>query len=201
MKKLQLIFLLLIIISCQSDKKSNPNPLNENNFHLVNFLEKKVYLPNDFKRFSIETFAELIKNSSDSDVLNKYELERLENFKQMNENVEIFIGNNDYLNSISFQSSPYFEFGKEAVAMYVDLLENNLFVEPRSRGIEFERLESKYLKYGISKIVKVKYLRKHENEKNYLTQYLISYKLKTFAITVANQHGNDYQFILRNFKK
>ncbi|WP_299224416.1 hypothetical protein [uncultured Psychroserpens sp.] len=202
MKKILILFSIVIIIcNCESNKKNNHNPINKDNIHLVHFLERKVYLPNNFKRSSIETFTELIKSSIDLDTLSNYELERLNNLSKLNENVEIFIGNNNYLNSISFQSSPYFEFGKEAVAMYVDLLENQLLVEPRSRGVEFERLESKYLKYGISKIVKVKYLQRDGNRTGYLTHYLISYKLYTFGIIVSNEHGNDYQFILRNFKK
>lgn len=200
MKRLILIF-LIIIVSCESNNKTQPNPLNQNNYHLVEFLDKKVYLPDNFKKTTFETFEELIKSKTDLDTLSNYEFERINSLKNLDNSIELFVGNNDFQNNISFQESPYFDFDKDAVALYVDILENNLFLEPKSRGIEFERLESKFLRYGLSKIIKVKYLRKFEFEEIYLTQYLVSYKLKTFGIIVANKHGNDYQFILKNFKK
>ena len=93
------------------------------------------------------------------------------------------------------------ELTKEAVEVYVDLLENRLFVQSESFGVERKRLESKFLKYGISKVLKVKYLQTYGKENIYLTQYLVTYKLKTFGIIVASETDNDYQYILKNFKK
>lgn len=119
----------------------------------------------------------------------------------MGQTVEIFIENGNYRNNISFQKGNYVELTKEAVEVYVDLLENRLFVESESFGVERKRLESKFLKYGISKVVKVKYLQTYGEEKIYLTQYLVTYKVNTFGIIVASESDNDYQYILKNFKK
>ncbi len=201
MKNILLTFILLVFLSCKSDKKEIPSEFKDSNLQLVEFLEKKIYLPKDFEKTTIETVAELIKNSPDLNELSEYEIQKLENFKKMGQTVEIFIKNGNYRNNISFQKGNYVELTKEAVEVYVDLLENRLFVESEQFGVERKRLESKFLNYGISKIVKVKYLQTFGEEKIYLTQYLVTYKLKTFGIIVASESDNDYQYILKNFKK
>lgn len=201
MKNILLTLILLIFINCKSDEKEIPTEFKDSNLQLIEFLEKKIYLPKDFKRSSIETVAELVKNSPDVNELSEYELQKLENLKKMEQTVEMFIKNDNYKNNISFQSGNYVELTKEAVEVYVDLLENHLFVESKSFGVERKRLESKFLTYGISKVVKVKYLQTFGEEKIYLTQYLVTYKLKTFGIIIASESDNDYQYILKNFKK
>ncbi|MCL5130520.1 hypothetical protein [Algibacter sp. L4_22] len=201
MRNILLTLLLLTFLSCKSDKKEIPSEFKDSNINLIEFLEKKIYLPKDFQKSSIETIAELIKNSPDKNELSEYELQKLKNFKKMGQTVEIFIKNGNYRNNISFQKGNYVELTKEAVEVYVDLLENRLFVESESFGVERKRLESKFLNYGISKVVKVKYLQTYGEEKIYLTQYLVTYKLKTFGIIIASETDNDYQYILKNFKK
>lgn len=201
MKNILLTLILLIFINCKSDEKEIPTEFKDSNLQLIEFLEKKIYLPKDFKRSSIETVAELVKNSPDVNELSEYELQKLENLKKMEQTVEMFIKNDNYKNNISFQSGNYVELTKEAVEVYVDLLENHLFVESKSFGVERKRLESKFLTYGISKVVKVKYLQTFGEEKIYLTQYLVTYKLKTFGIIIASESDNNYQYILKNFKK
>ncbi|WP_418512021.1 hypothetical protein [Corallibacter sp.] len=201
MKNILLTFIILIFLSCKSDKNEIPPEFKDSNLQLVEFLEKKIYIPKDFKKTSIETVAELIKNSPDLNELSEYEFQKLENFKKMGQTVEMFIKDGNYKNNISFQSGNYVELTKEAVEVYVDLLENHLFVESESFGVERKRLESKFLTYGISKVVKVKYLQTFGEEKIFLTQYLVTYKLKTFGIIVASESDSDYQYILKNFKK
>lgn len=201
MKNILLTFILLLFLGCKSDKKEIPSEFKDSNLELVEFLEKKIYLPKDFEKTTIETVTELIKNSPELNELSEYEIQKLENFKKMGQTVEIFIKNGDYRSNISFQKGNYVELTKEAVEVYVDLLENRLFVKTESFGVERKRLESKFLNYGISKVVKVKYLQTFRDEKIYLTQYLVTYKLKTFGIIVASESDNDYQYILKNFKK
>ncbi len=200
MKKLLLLLLLLGITNCDSNQKKRSNTVDKSNFHRVEFLDMNVFLPDNFKKSSYEAYTELIKNETDLDTLTNYELERLNNLKQMDDGHELFIYDGDYLNTITFQSSPYFDFDKSAVSFYVNQLESINFVEPRSRGIEFDRLESKFLKYGNSKIIKVKYRQTFGNKIRFLTQYIITYKLKTFGITVTNQYGDDHKVLLSNFK-
>ncbi|MEC3906149.1 hypothetical protein VOI54_03910 [Tamlana sp. 2201CG12-4] len=201
MKNILLIFILITFISCKSDKKEIAPEFKDSNLQLVEFLEKKIYLPKGFKKSSIEMFAELIENSPNKNELTEYELRKLENFKKMGESIEIFIQEDNYRNNISFQLGDYVQLTKEAVEVYVDLLENHLFVESESFGVERKRLESKFLSYGNSKVVKVKYLQTFGVEKIYLTQYLVTYKLKTFGIIISSETDNDYQYILNNFKK
>ncbi|MFD2724599.1 hypothetical protein [Hyunsoonleella rubra] len=201
MKKVLLTLTLLIFLNCKSDKKELPAEFKNSKLHLIEFLEKKIYLPNEFEKSTIETVVEIIKNSPDQNELSEFELNKLNSFKKMGETVEIFIKNDNYKNNISFQPGNYVELTKEAVEVYVDLLENHLFVESESYGIKRKRLESKFLKYGISSIVKVKYHQTFNEEELYLTQYLVTYKLKTFGIIVTSETDNDYQYILKNFKK
>ncbi|MBO6606707.1 hypothetical protein [Psychroserpens sp.] len=200
LQKLVFLLVLLMLSSCNSNQKEGSNTIDKSNLHHVDFLEMKVFLPDNYKKSSFEAYTEIIKNETDLDTLTNYELQRLNNLKQMDEGHELFIHDGDYLNTITFQSSPYFEFDKSAVSFYVNQLETMNFVEPRSRGIEFDRLESKFLKYGNSKIIKVKYLQSFGDKKRYLTQYIITYKLKTFGITITNLDGDDHKVILSNFK-
>lgn len=200
MKKILLSLTILIFIGCNSDKREKSDKIKNSNVYRIEVLDREMYLPKDYEKSSIEAIAEFIRNSPDRDELSEYELQKLNNFERMGATVEIFVDKENYENNISFQPEKYIQMSKEAVEVYVDLLENNLFLEPKSRGIEYERLESKFLKIGLAKIVKVKYLQTFEGKKRYLTQYLVSHNLKAFGIIVMNEENKDFQYILNSFK-
>ena len=201
MKNILLTLIILIFSSCKSEKKEIPDAFKDSNLHLVEFLERKIYLPKEYEKSSVEEITTLLQNSPNIDKFSDYRLYQLEKFKQMEDKIEIFVEKNNLSNYITFNTVNYFDFEKDALPLYVDLLENRIFVEPRKQGIIFERLESKFIKYGTSKILKVKYHQTFNNEKRFLTQYLITSKLRTFAIIVINEKNEDYQYILMNFPK
>ena len=200
MKKILLSLIILIFIGCNSDKKEISDEIKNSILQEIEVLDRKMYLPKEYEKSSIEAIAELIRNSPDRNEFSEYELQKLNSFQRMGATVEIFVDKENYENNISFQPGKYIQMSRQAVEVYVDLLENNLFLAAKSQGIEYERLESKYIEYGLAKIVKVKYLQTFKGKKRYLTQYLVSHNLKAFGIIILNEENKDFQYILKSFK-
>ena len=199
MKKTILFISILLILSCKSEKKENTSKINNTELHLIEFLDKRIDFPKNYRKTSLEEISKSFEQNSAPNGFEESYVNGLRNLLNMNAKFEIFSEKENDMNSIWFLLGEYIPLDKSIVNPYVNMMETQLLTQTEKYGIEYKRLESKFLTNMNTKTIKIKYEQILNGNKRYLTQYLISYKLKTFSIYVSNEKNIDYQFITKNF--
>jgi hypothetical protein len=203
MKKALLLFISVVFLSCNSDKNNSTDNSNYKS-EQVDFLKQNFNIPVDFKKVSVDEIIEIIKDSSNQDALADYELQRVRKMRRMGKYVEFFMDKNNFRNMIIFHPANYVKMTNEVLEVYMDLLENDVFLDYEEEGIYYNRIEGKFSDYGLAEIVKVRYLQKFDEiydiDDKYYTNYLVSNHLKSFGILIINEDDKDFRFILDKYK-
>lgn len=194
-----LYLILILLFACDSTKKELPSEFANTELQLIGFLEKKIYLPKNYRKITFEEYSEVLNQMPDKDVSLQLQYENFNNLKNKGAKFEIFVDERNIQNYISFMLGEYIVLDKSNVNLYVNMLEEQVFSKLADYGIEYTRLENKFISLKNTKAIKVKYEEELNGIKSYITQYIITYKFQTFSINVTNEKGNDYQFILKNF--
>jgi hypothetical protein len=77
------------------------------------------------------------------------------------------------------------------------MLEKQVSQDWSNLGLDYERLEKRFLKTGKSKIIKVKYRQEYDGQEKYQTQYIVTSNYKTFGIVVSNYEDVDFEEIVK----
>ncbi|APY00533.1 hypothetical protein BWR22_09445 [Lacinutrix venerupis] len=176
-----------------------PREFADTEKHRIEFLNSYILLPNQFKKSNLEEFESLVNSDQTNSEYASIQLNGLKNIKKYSPDLEIFIDKNNYSNTISFELGETVEFDEGVVPYYSYLLENQLQISTSKTGIKYESLESDFIKLKYLKAIKLKFKQTFDGNVKYFTQYIISYKLKTFNVIVTNIEDLDYQFILQSF--
>lgn len=199
MKKILLLLTLLLIIGCKSDKKETLSGSNDTELHLIEFLGTEIHFPKNYEKTNLEEVSEIFRQIPTPNGYEAAYTNGLQNLKNFDAEFEIFAEKQNYMNSIWFMNGEYIPLDKSIVNTYVNMVEQQLLPQKEKFGIEYNRLESKFLTNKNTKAIKVKYEQKINDQKRYLTQYLVTYKLKTFSFIVSNEKNIDHQFMTKNF--
>ena len=191
--------LLIFCFGCNSEKKELPKEFENTEKHFIEFLNRYILLPNEFKNSSLGEFESLVEANLIEGENANIQLNALKNLKKHSPDLEIFIDENNYSNTISFELADKVEFDESVVSYYFKLLEEQLQISTSRTGIKYESLESDFIKLKYLKAIKLRFKQTFNGNVKYSTQYIISYKLKTFDIIVTNIEDLDYQFILQSF--
>jgi hypothetical protein len=199
MKQTLLLITLLLVIGCKSEKKETLSENNETELQQIEFLAKEIHFPENYRKTSLEEVTEVFKQIPNPNGYEVAYMNGLQNLKNFNVKFEVFTEKENFMNSIWFMLGEYIPLDKSIVNTYVNMLEQQLLPQTEKFGIEYKRLESKLLTNKNTKAIKVKYQQILNGNKRYLTQYLVTYKLKTFSFVVSNKENIDYQFMTKNF--
>ncbi|WP_299215266.1 hypothetical protein [uncultured Aquimarina sp.] len=199
MKKILPILTLILILSCKSEKKEVSEEFKNTEWQLITFLEKKIRLPINYEKTTIEEIFAKMESLENPDGFVELQYNRLNILKNAGAEFEIFVEKDNVMNSISFMLGPYVPLDNSVVSTYVNMVEGQILPQSKEFGLKYKRTESKFLKYKNAEIIKVKYEQINEQNKRFVTQYLITYKLKTFTMVVINKNDTDFQFLLKNF--
>ena len=192
--KIWSILVFCLSVSCNSKID------NKQSKHRVNILNREMNFPAQFVKTNAEEILERLNDTLNSDDFTESELIKMRNFKRMGRNAEFFVDSTNTNSYITFHRANYLKMSKEALDVYLDLIENNILYNYETAGINTQRIEGKFLDYGLAEIVKVKYLQTYEESKRYMTHYLVSHNLKSFGIIVISTNEDDFEYILDTFK-
>jgi len=204
MKYKILTIITLLIFSCNSSnqEKTPTTNIKQNNPIFINFLERKIYFPDDYIESNVKTLSESIFDLS---VLNNnylFDFSRYQNLKRMEENGAIFFVNqkkpNDHIIFIPGSEFTKFDLNKNTVQYYVKMLERQF--KETEHIIKRERLKSQLLKLGKTRAIKVKYIEDLNGKLNFMTNYIVAYKHRTFSIIINSTSNQDFTPFIRNFK-
>ena len=191
--------LFILVLACNSDKKELSKEFEKTEKYHIEFLNSYILLPNEFKKSNLEEFESLINANQTESKNANIQRNGLKDLKKYSPDLEVFIDENNYLNTISFQLGETIDFDKSVVPYYSNLLEEELQDSASITGIKYEDLESDFIKLKHLKAIKLKFKQTFNGDVKYFTQYIISYKLKTFDMIVTNIEDLDYEFILKSF--
>ena len=192
--------LLLLLLSCKSEPKKLPDEFKDTELRLISFLNKKVRLPSEYKVLTIEQLLTLMDQERLPDELVQLQFERLKSMQSSGTKFELFVDDFNFLNTITFTAGEYIPLHKEMVNPFVHQLENQILSQLEAEGIEHKRLETKFLTYSKTKVIKVKYMQSNGVQERYITQYVITSGLNTFSMVVINNDNIDFQYVLKNFR-
>ncbi|WP_405570948.1 hypothetical protein [Winogradskyella sp. Asnod2-B02-A] len=203
MRRIFLFFVFVGFLNCNSKKNSESTESLNAKLQRIDLLNLKIKIPNNYDKISSNYFSDILENSIYSNEFTEYELKSMDRFRKFGSNAEIFVDNDDITNVIIFHRADYIKMSKEALELYIEMVDGNIFADAELKGIEYKRLEGKFLNYGLAEVVKVKFSQTYhqdESTKTYLTNYLVSHNLKSFGIIVINNENIDFQYILDTFK-
>jgi len=197
--KLISIFLIILNLSCSTKTKKSGNDFDLTNSHKLEFLNKNIYLPKNYKATTVEELIIARKVDGKFESFQTIQNEKLYEQKRSGEKFEIFCDKNNLKNSIIFSPGEYMPLNKNLISPYVIRLEKDVKPELSKHNIGLERLESKFITSENTKSIKIKHRLIFDDKNIYLTQYIVTYKFNTFSIVVSNEKNIDYKFILKNF--
>jgi len=199
MKKFLISIILFLILSCKSDKKDLPSEFKDTEQHFIEFLEREIRLPNEYEKNTIEQMFFIRESYDNPDGFVELQYKRLNSLQNSGAEFKIFTEKGDFINTISFMLGKYIPLDKSVVNRYVNILEQQILPESTEFGFEYKRLESKFITLKNTKIIKVKYEQTNQGKKLFMTQYLITYRYKTFSMIIINKKDIDFQYLLKNF--
>jgi hypothetical protein len=203
LRRIFLFFVFVTFLNCNSKKNSESTESSNAKLQRIELLNLKMKIPNNYDKISSDYFSDILEKSIYRNKFTEYELKSMDRYRKFGSNAEIFVDNDDITNVIIFHGADYIKMSKEALELYIEMVDGNIFADAELKGIEYKRLEGEFLNYGLAEVVKVKFSQTYhqdESTKTYLTNYLVSHNLKSFGIIVINKENIDFQYVLDNFK-
>ncbi|MFD2565566.1 hypothetical protein [Aquimarina rubra] len=205
-----LIGSILILISCNTViqetqnwiEKSNSNNtkiLEGNYFHLENELIK-TFLPEGFKRLSLETYKTILDSSLTKTQLDN-EMKRLETMRAMQGSFYLFF--DPYTRSTyTLNTMPYINFSKQDATMLLSMVKQRNNQVSLNTGLDFKKLTAAYAKNkdftmfrSIFQVDNPK-----ENIRIFSNFYIITADKKTFMINLTTPFEVNFDRYIEKMK-
>ena len=150
---------------------------------------------------TLEEYSELVRLNANGIEEVESAAEKLEQLSGSGPMV-VFADEKLVYNSIVIQLGEYIPLDVPRAKQIISFLNSQLIEQTSSQDLNKKLLEKKFMNTGAAQIIKFKYSESaYGRIIGYATQYLITYKGKTFAINIKNTSEDDYQFILQDFMK
>ena len=163
----------------------------------VGFIGKEILIPNNYEEISPDELKEKLLEIKRETKFVSAVKEGIEKLKLMPTEFVIYADKDNYENCFWIQSGEFVDFDKNIASQYIGMLEEQIGKSWSKLGLNYERVESRFLKTRNSKIIKVKYRQEYNNEKKYQTQYILTSNYKTFGIVVSNYEDVDFEEIIK----
>ena len=198
MKKIVLLSISLIIFACNSKTKE---PIVDEGFELkpIPFLNKNVYLPEDFKKVNINELGEMIRQNPNGNPLNEhYYKMAVSVYSSTNIAPVLYAQENDDTNNVWFIPGKYTPLDQELMDVYENMIDESFLSRSEDSGVRYEKLDSDLLQFGEAKAITLKYKQSHEDQIKYLTQYIITKNLETFSVITLNSEDKDFSPMIKS---
>lgn len=193
-----ILFGLLITIGCknQTEKSSGINFKDYKEFR-IDFLNATVLLPKSYKKLKADELKdELLKktvNPKHAEFINN----SFEILKQSPLGYSIFADKNNYTNYIWVRQGEYVPLDKAIANQYLGMVSARVEEDWGGIGMDYERLENRFLQTDKSQIIKIKYRTDFNSNIGYHTQYVITSKIKTFDFLVVSNQNKDFENLIK----
>lgn len=191
------LLVFMICITCRSEKEHYSEDQSDFELMQIDFLDKRIFLPRSYKKVNLNEVEEMIRQNPELGSTDRLFYDAIMQTDNEFGPPELFMESEDQLSAIVFTPGEYIPLGKELVSPYVNMLESNMLKSEFSPV----RLESKFITLKNATAIKVKYEQHIPTGKRYLTQYIVTYGLKTFSIMVLNDENKDLRVVLNNFSE
>lgn len=199
MKKI-LLLILITFISCKTDKNKLPAEFENTASFQIDFLKREIRLPDNYEKTTFDNLLDFNKKSEHNDELIQSAHQKNILLQNFGHEFEVFADKNDYFNTITFMSGEYMKLDENLLNSYIEVLDSQISTQSTEYNTQNEIIETQFLTYGKSNIIKVKFQQTNGNKIKFMTQYLITLGINTFSIAIVNDENTDYQFILENFR-
>ncbi len=197
--KLLIKFILfLCLIGCKNKNASEEQLDKENyNEHQIDFLNASILLPKEYEKIETEELEfNLIKKAKDFKEV-EYIKSSIKNITNVPFGYMIFAEKDGYSSHIFIRKGEYVPLNKQLANQYLGMVRSQVEESWAGIGINYKRLENKFITTNKSKIIKIKYLIELEGEVNYHTQFLITSKSKTFDFLIVNSKNVDLENLIK----
>ena len=201
MRKIISLLILISFLSCDNASTHLPKSFKDTSEFKVSFLEKKVRLPNNYSKVTVDEWIRELDSIENRSLVSDVQPEDLKHFENLGIEMDLFIEKNNPQNYITFMLGNYVFLDKDLLNAYTNMLESQMKQRYGNLGLGYERLESKYIAIKNTRSIKVKFKQLDSVNKKYITQYIITIGMKTFSMNVvSNDVDEDYQRLLKNFE-
>ena len=197
MKKF-LVLILILIQSCGQTNKAKTE-INWDNLQKfkIEFLDGQIVLPTNFERITAEQLKEkglaLMENPRWAEIFSS----GIDQMTIAPNGYDVFVNIEDISNYVWVRRDEYVPLDKPTGNLYLGMLSQSLAEQWGTIGINYERLENKFVQTRNSVYIKVKYRTEFEGYVRYQTQYVITSKFKTFDFQVLSRDDVDFEELIK----
>lgn len=186
---------ILILSSCtQPVKTINRKELQKVR---IDFASAKMDIPKSYKLTSPDELLNALYLMDITDMLIQSSIQKIQAIKTFPTAFIIYADTINFDNSIWFQEGEHIHLTKTISQQYLQILEQQFQSEWTPQGIDYERVDSKFLTGKNMQILKLKYKLSYDSFSKYTTQYIVSSKSHTFGIIVNNRTEDDYEDLVK----
>ena len=201
------LFLICIFFSCsQLEKETQSWFANENmtsisgNHHFLSDKGIKVFLPEDFKKYSLVEYQNLLKKSTKKKTY-EYEIERLTMLRKMEGSFYIFFDEHSG-STFTVNTVEHFKFSRDDASQLLGYIKLTNEQEEHKKHLNFKKLTAKYT--GNTRQQIFKSIHKIEDLKSktegYNTAYIISSNDKTVIMQLLTPTQVDFDAYIQKLK-
>jgi hypothetical protein len=166
----------------------------------IDFANASIELPKSFELTTTDDLKFALINSNKSDKIIQTNLQKIEAIENFPFAIIIYSDTSNFENNIWFQQGEHFQLTKELSKHYINLVEKQLKLDWSYQGIDYERVEGKYLSNKNAQIIKLKYKLTLEGETRFTTQYLISTRTQTIGVIINNMTTIDFENLIKGIR-
>lgn len=184
--------------SCgQTDKTKEKDDLKK---VTIDFAEAVIEIPDFYRLISPDDLKnELLSSDKPNNVI-QTSIQKIEKLKSMPTDFIIYADTANFENNLWFQEGEHVRLTKSLSQQYLGMLEKQLGQTWTPQGIEYERIESKFISRSNNQVIKLKYKLTHDDFSRFTTQYIVSGKSKTIGIVVNDLSLKDYEILIKGMK-
>lgn len=194
-QKSVIVILLIIAFSCRQDtERLKPDP-NSRQVE-IDFADVSLSLPKVFQRFSADELIYAIESADSSEISESDRLmriERLEIMKSTNMQFYIYVDTTNINNTIIFLAEKYLKLDKEVRQYILSNADKTIRPNMMERGVEINRIDSKYFKGKKVEILKLKYELMAPELVGYWSVYMVTTVSNSFQVFITMSDAEDYE--------
>ncbi len=193
-----LLIVLLVSFGCQNKAEKSVGFSSENYKEFtVDFLNATVLLPKTYEKLTADELKNkllaLVENPDQADFINQ----GFENLKKSPFGFAVFADKDDCTSYIWVRQGEFVPLDKTLANQYLGMVSARVEQDWGGIGMDYERLENRFIQTDESKIIKIKYRTELDNRIGYHTQYVITSKIKTFDFLVVSNQNTDLENLIK----
>ncbi|WP_424003654.1 hypothetical protein [Maribacter sp. IgM3_T14_3] len=193
-----ILFSLLITFGCKNQTEKNTGINNEDYIEFgIDFLNATVLLPKTYEKLTADELKTKLLKHVENSKQAEFITQSFETLKQSPFGFAVFADKNNYTDYIWVRQGEFVPLDKALANQYLGMVSARVEQDWGGIGMDYERLENRFLQTDKSQIIKIKYKTELDNRISYHTQYVITSKIKTFDFLVVSNQNMDLENLIK----